>query len=135
MSKPSLVAVAPKLIKLIPLLSSDKPGEVVATADAIRRTLQSVGADFHDLARALVVLPAPREMRRVREPESWLDLIDACLDFELEFESAGLTARDIDFLEDMRSWVRRRKEPSEKQAAWLRGCWDKVTRAMEAQRV
>jgi hypothetical protein len=39
-----------RLGKLIRLLASDKPGEVSAAAQAIGRTLQSSGRDFHDLA-------------------------------------------------------------------------------------
>jgi hypothetical protein len=38
-----------KLAKMIPRLSSDHDGEVVATAHAIERTLQSSGWDWHDL--------------------------------------------------------------------------------------
>ena len=44
---------APRLAKLLPLLGSDKPGEVVATANAIGRALKSCGADWHDLASML----------------------------------------------------------------------------------
>ena len=40
-----------KLAKLIPMLSSDNAGEVFAAAQAIKRSLQSVGCDFHDLAQ------------------------------------------------------------------------------------
>jgi hypothetical protein len=42
-----------KLAKLIPLLSSDKDGEVIATVQAIRRTLAGAGNDLHDLAAFL----------------------------------------------------------------------------------
>lgn len=44
---------AAKLAKLIPLLASDKDGEVVATVHAIRRTLKSEGSDLHGLAAAI----------------------------------------------------------------------------------
>ena len=54
----ALVTVAPKLEKLIPLLASDKPGEVVACAAAIGRALRSAGRDWHDLTAALTH-PAP----------------------------------------------------------------------------
>ena len=46
----SLPAIGPRLAKLLPLLSSDQPGEVVATARAIGATLQRGGMDWHDLA-------------------------------------------------------------------------------------
>jgi hypothetical protein len=44
-----LVSIAPKLANLIRRLSSDQDGEVVATARALSRTLQSIGADLNDL--------------------------------------------------------------------------------------
>jgi hypothetical protein len=39
-----------KIAKLLRLLGSDKPGEVVAAAAALKRTLQAGGQDLHDLA-------------------------------------------------------------------------------------
>ena len=39
-----------RLAKLLPLLASDKGGEVIATAAAVGRTLAAAGADWHDLA-------------------------------------------------------------------------------------
>ena len=45
-----LASIAPKLANLIRRLSSDQDGEVVATAHALVRTLQSIGADIHDVA-------------------------------------------------------------------------------------
>src|SRR5882672_6680748 len=42
-----------KLKKLIPMLASDKDGEVMAAVGAIKRTLQSNESDFHDLAAKL----------------------------------------------------------------------------------
>jgi hypothetical protein len=65
----SLVAVAPKLSKLIPLLGSDQPGEVVAAATAIHRTLQSAGCDFHDLVAA-IEKPSPAARPRSEFHES-----------------------------------------------------------------
>jgi hypothetical protein len=38
-----------KLVKLIPLLASDKPGEVFNTAQVMARLLSSIKLDFHDL--------------------------------------------------------------------------------------
>ena len=46
----TLAPITNRLSKLIRLLSSDRDGEVVATARAIRRTLQSEGLDVHALA-------------------------------------------------------------------------------------
>ena len=53
-------SLGPRLAKLLPLLSSDQPGEVVATAQAIGQTLQRGGMDWHDLA-ALVLGEGKRQ--------------------------------------------------------------------------
>jgi hypothetical protein len=44
---------ATKIARLIPLLSSDKDGEVLATVEAIKRLLKTGGNDWHDLPSAL----------------------------------------------------------------------------------
>ena len=46
-----------KLKKLLPMLASNQPGEVVAAAAAIGRTLEHNGNDFHDLAATLTKKP------------------------------------------------------------------------------
>jgi hypothetical protein len=46
----NLSAISPRLAKLLPLLGSDQPDEVVATAQAIGHTLKSAGLDWHHLA-------------------------------------------------------------------------------------
>jgi hypothetical protein len=51
--------VRTRISKLIPRLASDHAGEVVATVEAIRKTLVGAGADFHDLAR-LLAEPQPQ---------------------------------------------------------------------------
>ena len=55
-----LSAIGPRLAKLLPLLASDQPGEVVATARAIDLTLRRGGMDWHDLA-ALVSCEGKRQ--------------------------------------------------------------------------
>ena len=45
-----LAPINGKLANLIRRLSSNSDGEVVATAHALMRTLQSIGADIHDVA-------------------------------------------------------------------------------------
>ncbi len=57
MSLPAPVAI--KIRKLLPLLGSDKDGEVLGAARAIHRTLQSAGSDLHDLAARLEGNNAP----------------------------------------------------------------------------
>lgn len=48
MTTPELMT---RLGKLIPLLASDKPGEVTATAAAITRALKGAGLDWHDVSK------------------------------------------------------------------------------------
>ena len=48
-----LAPVAGKLAKLIRLLGSNRPGEVAATVEALNRTLQTIGADIHDVAERI----------------------------------------------------------------------------------
>jgi hypothetical protein len=66
----SLATVTPKLAKLIPLLGSDQPGEVVAAATAIQGLLKKAGCDFHDLV-AVIESPPPAARPRTdfHEPE------------------------------------------------------------------
>lgn len=42
-----------KIAKLIPMLASDKPGDVTAAAGALARVLKAAGCDFHDLAKLI----------------------------------------------------------------------------------
>jgi hypothetical protein len=57
----ALKKIAGKLAKLIPLLASDKPGEVFNTAQVIARVLASVKLDFHDLVTFVAGEKAPLE--------------------------------------------------------------------------
>jgi hypothetical protein len=45
-----------KLLKLLPLLASDKDGEIIAAARAIVRALASEKFDIHDLASSMMVV-------------------------------------------------------------------------------
>ncbi len=53
-----------KLAKLVRLLGSDKTGEVVAAAAAIRRTLEAGGSSVHAPAAAIEAMPAGRPAGR-----------------------------------------------------------------------
>jgi hypothetical protein len=46
----ALSTIAPRITKLLPLLASDRDGEVVAAVRAIDRTLKAEGLDWHALA-------------------------------------------------------------------------------------
>lgn len=51
------LATRTKLSKLIPLLASDKPGEVTATASAMKRVLDANGISFIELGQRLLTEP------------------------------------------------------------------------------
>ncbi len=56
----------PRIGQFVRLLASDQPGEVVAAAAALKRTLAGVGADLNDLGDALEKPPAPVVIYRDR---------------------------------------------------------------------
>lgn len=64
----ALIPVAPRLRQLVLLLSSDQPGEIVAAATAITRTLRGAGADWHILADAITTAPAESARRSSPPP-------------------------------------------------------------------
>jgi len=66
------------LSKLIPLLASDKDGEVVATAHAISRVLKASGCDWHDLvARNFITNIAWSRRKPTERQMQWLrDIAD-----------------------------------------------------------
>jgi hypothetical protein len=113
--------------KFLLLLGSDKPGEVVAAAAALCRTLKSEGRDLHDLVDALkgrvvyrdkiiektkVVYPKVEEL----SPRAIAQL---CLDQD----TSRLNDREREFLDDM---SRRYSTPTPKQEAWLFAIHDKL---------
>jgi hypothetical protein len=112
---------AVQLCKLIPRLASEHDGEIVATARAIGRTLESAGCDFHDLANAIERAGCQRE-RAARDDQQWIATATWCL----EYDRGCLTDRERIFLHSMMRWNR---EPSERQADWLRSIADKLRRA------
>ena len=135
---------ADKLEKLIKLLASDKDGEVVAAAHAIRRTLNSAGTDFHELAaRVKGGKLSESEMKRVydagyqegkdaavtaqgfsnTEGPSWLEMAKYCAGHD----DGHLIPREREFVDDMVRWCARR-EPTEKQGKWLLSIYAKLGR-------
>jgi hypothetical protein len=103
----ALAPIAPRLAKLVALLSSDKDGEVLGAVEAMRRLLATVDSDFHDLARALAG-EAPAD-------DDWRQLIGRLLE-----EADRLSDRDYDFLLSMRRHIALGREPSPRQQKWLR---------------
>lgn len=101
----TFATAAPRIAKLIPLLGSDQPGEVIAAAAGIGRTLEAHSSDWFDLqdcvggARACKgqrstprpAGPAPRwstmpDYERAR----WLHLLDSVADELSSYERSFL---------------------------------------------
>lgn len=58
--------LAAQLARMLPMFSSDKQGDVVATAAAVTRRLRAEGCDWHDLAAHVVRPPETRVVYRDR---------------------------------------------------------------------
>ena len=76
-ARPSLPEI---VAKLIPRLASPHDGEVIATARAVGRALQSAGCDWHDLAKAAATAPPPRPPCRAESVDAkriraWLEAV------------------------------------------------------------
>jgi len=59
-----LTPIAAKLAKYVRLLGSDRKGEIAAAFHALKRTLESAGADFNDLGNR-VECPPSALMRQI----------------------------------------------------------------------
>ncbi len=112
----TLATIGKKLGVLIPRLTSDQDGEVVATARAIQRQLAKAGAAWHDLAGRLKA--ALQDAAKGDTGPVFTDYA-AAVDWMLATDSGQLTSREIRFVEDMRG-VLQSWPPRPKQAAWLR---------------
>jgi len=119
--------VKERIEKFLLLLGSDKPGEVVAAAAALCRTLKSEGRDLHDLVGALkgrvIYRDKVIEKTKVVYPKveelSPREIAQLCL----EQDTSYLNDRERQFLEDM---SRRYGVPTRKQEAWLFALHDKL---------
>ena len=69
MTKPLSPEVRARLRKLVPMLSSDQPGEAANALAAINRTLRAAGLDIHDLTDAVDSEPEPVAAVSVHEPD------------------------------------------------------------------
>ena len=126
------IPASERLAKLIRLLSSDREGEVVNAARAIRRTLKDKGLDIHTLADMVVgsdkrptksdlqeaYRAGYRDGTRAAEPDddtlSWREIAKFCL-----ANAARLKPHETDFVEQMVRWTSLGREPTAKQARWL----------------
>jgi hypothetical protein len=144
MSAPGPIApIAGKLRPLIRLLASDQDGEALAAARAIVRTLKATGSDIHALANSVDsangkrfseadaaeiyrrgVEDGRRQAEAERPPaddfardvsaEEWREIAEECLHHRFL-----RSTKERGFVEQMVEWCEDR-EPTERQAAWLR---------------
>jgi hypothetical protein len=106
-----------KLGRLLPRLASDSPGEVNATVQAIRRTLDRAGLDLHDLAARLTDPPQRAQPAQREAPGSDLRaMAEALRAHALD----RLTLRQRDFVKDACRLLAAGRPLSVKQAQWLR---------------
>jgi hypothetical protein len=95
-------AVRARLAQLLRLLlSSDKDGEIIATAAAINRTLAASGLDCHALADTVEnpVSPARRPEQPNDQQFAWRHKVRFCIDHD-----RWLTAWEREFAADLLSW-------------------------------
>jgi hypothetical protein len=122
--------------QLVRLLSSDRPGEVVAAATAINRTLATAGADIHHLAdvveRGLRPLPPPKPRPRPPPPppppiDEVGEMNATCLLYADE-----LSERERGFIRSLKRYqsdLGADFEPSGKQLDWLTDIFDRLRKA------
>lgn len=113
-----------KLRKLVPLLGSDKEGEVVAAAQAIVRTLNGLGLDLHDVAEAVQDRYQPPDIELAKTWSDWAEIARWCRDHH-----RGLLAeRERGFVDNMTRPPAGYRAPSEGQQKWLRDIFERLTR-------
>jgi hypothetical protein len=119
-----LAPITDKIGKLIPMLGSDRDGEVVAAVRALGRTLASIGADWHELAKALAAEPKTVVVYRdaPAHDETWLIIAEYCRDND----KGRLTPKERSFVRDMTFRLVNGGQPTERQAGWLRAIYAKV---------
>jgi hypothetical protein len=115
-------AATDRLGKLLRLLSSDKDGEVLAAAAAIKRMLAAENSDIHEFVDSLC-RPQPKQAARPPPREDDWHVV-AC---ECQTHSNRLSQREQTFIDDMATWTAFRA-PSEKQQAWLAAIYRRVCR-------
>ena len=115
-----------KIAIIIPRLATEHVGELVATRDALVRSLRAVGLDLHDLAAACSVSSPPTPASYARTSSSsyspaFGDMARACRDLD----RGHLTPRERSFVVEMcaKGFSYR---PSPRQAAWLDDIFDRL---------
>jgi hypothetical protein len=117
------VAVFPaKIARLVPLLGSNRDGEIIATVHAIGRSLKSAGCDWHDLAAAIETNTTSRLSAAAAHRDWRADLKLCAKNFGL------LNDRERDFVTSLASSTHWRA-PSTRQEAWLSAIADRLRSA------
>jgi hypothetical protein len=116
-----LTDIAPRLKKLLLMLSSDQPGEVVNAARAIDATLRGAGADWHELVGRLTAAPVATRDRHEGRDVSWRAMHEFCAR-----HGDLLQLREWDFVHDLEHW---RGNLTERQHAWLFSIYARIRRA------
>jgi hypothetical protein len=123
-----LAEIGPRLKKLLLMLSSEQPGEVINAARLIGTTLRGVGADWHDLTAGLLTPATAPHSARWSAGETWdEDDLDwhAMREFCLQHPEL-LRSREREFMDSIGDW---RGQLTEKQFAWLNSIHARVRRA------
>ena len=119
--------IAPTIAKLLRLLASDKPGEVAASAQALRRVLGSANLDLHDLAN-VVEFAARRETPQIAstiaDDDDAREMIRCCREC-----SGLLSGKELAFVRSMAKW---RGEPTKRQKAWLSSLYERCMKGEHA---
>ena len=120
-----------KLAKLLPRLASPHEGEVLATVEAIRRTLDRAELSLHDLAARLcapepVVQPRARSKPQPKPqpdpaPDQDADELLAKAEWLRDQVGDDLTAKQGAFIATAIRMLRAGQDLSEKQRGWLHG--------------
>ena len=116
-------SIAPTIAKLLRLLASDQPGEIIASVHALQRVLSSAELHFHDLANAIEFV-ARREVPQIASTatsdDNMREIIRCC------YERADLlSAKELGFVHSMAKW---RHKPTEKQMEWLLSIYERCLR-------
>jgi hypothetical protein len=130
--------IAPTTAKLLRLLGSDKPGEIIASVHALRRVLGSVNLDLHDLATMVegaarreiprVEMTADNPFSRMHKASTRRDVARAMLRRCGECSDL-LSAKEIAFIRTLTTW---RGEPSARQLAWLSSLYERCMKGEHA---
>jgi hypothetical protein len=114
-----------KLQKLIPMLSSENDGEVLATVEAIKRLLKASGKDLHDFAGMLSISPANDNVPEPSvplEPDD-LEMANYCVEFGMKM----MSQRECEFVTSLPDKIYR-YGLSQKQSDWLLSIYTRIKR-------